>query len=158
MENLNTINRFFDQISKQSRAVVVNPNKVDYIGIDLGYLIKNTFKKSADSLKKINLKKSGDKTVMEFVFNSSAPHKVRIDFEEASEGNYLFTLLADSKGVRIKARIRDIDDKALEIFFRKLDHALYLIDKKYTLDEMFNFDNHKEVINLLDTISKLIIY
>lgn len=155
MENSNY---FLEKTTKQSRAVVVNPNKVSYLGIDLGYMISNSFKESAESLRYINLKKLADKVIIEFVFDTKAEHFIRVDFEEVTAGNYLYTMLADSKGIRIKARVRDVDDQGLQLFFQKLDRALSLIDKKYILDEFFDFNNHKEVVNLLDAISKLIIY
>ena len=156
----NTVFAFLESItqSKISSGVIINnPSKATYLGLDLEAIIRENFRKSGSSLKNIDIKEVGNKVSLDFHFNSPVNHKVKVEFIEVSDGNYSFTLLADSKGVRINSKIKYIDDENTAMFFKKLDHALYLIHKKYRLDENFSFGNHKDVTRLLDRISQLLI-
>ena len=134
-----------------------NQDKAQFLGLDIETLLRDTITDTS-ALQFVEIRKSGHKINIKFKFNSHNPHEVKISFKDFDNGKYSMDMIIGDKAVRVDAKINQIDDDRFRLFFKKLGEALEVVHDKYDLDDYnFSFENRQEIIDLFDSINKLLI-
>jgi hypothetical protein len=136
---------------------IKNKDKAHFLGLDIENLLRRSMN-NKDHLFHIDVRKNDNKINIKFLFKSNNRLELKVSLRESADGKYFLDMVIGGKAVRMKSRIKHIDDDRFELYFKQISRVISSIFRNYDLNEEgFSFANRKEIIKLLDSTNKLLI-
>lgn len=137
--------------------IVRDSSNASYLGKDFSQIIDETFIESRRHIRFIDLKETGKKLTVYFVFNTTSKQTIKIVFDIKSFREVNISMDVGEKAIRVSNKMRKFDHETVKHYFSLLDRVFNVIFSKVGTTSLRVEDNSK-FIKVIDKVNSVVLY